>query len=59
MTLHRWRARYSTDFNDIGPDDWHRVAQLREENARLKRLLSKQAVDIAVLRETLHRRTGT
>ncbi len=57
-TLHRWRARYAATFNDVRPDDWSRIAQLREENARLKRLLSKQAVDIAMLRGTLSRRTG-
>ena len=56
VTLHRWRERYGRgpDTGDAAALD--RIAQLEAENTRLKRLLSKQAMDLAMLRGALGRR---
>ena len=47
QTFHRWRNRYG------GPraDDARRLKELEAENARLKRLVANQALDIDMLKE--------
>ena len=46
-TFHRWRARYS----GMRPPETKRLRELEKENARLKKIVADQAVDISILRE--------
>jgi putative transposase len=46
-TYHRWRRRHgSVDENDL-----KRLRALEKENARLKKIVADQAVDISILKE--------
>ena len=47
QTYQRWRVQYKA----MRPEDVARLKQLEKENARLKRLLAEQALDIDMLRE--------
>jgi putative transposase len=47
QTFHRWRAQYG----GMKADDAKRLKELERENARLKRIVADQALDISVLRE--------
>ena len=47
VTFHRWRAR----FGGMRASDTKRLRELEKENARLKRIVADQAVDISILRE--------
>jgi putative transposase len=46
-TFHRWRARYG----NMKPAETRRLRELEKENARLKKIVAEQAVDISILRE--------
>jgi len=46
-TYYRWRAEYG----GMGVDQAKRLKVLETENARLKKLVAEQALDIAILRE--------
>ena len=46
-TIHRWRARYG----GMTLTELKRLRALEEENARLKRIVAQQAMDIELLRE--------
>ena len=46
-TYQRWRAQYKA----MRPEDVVRLKELEKENARLKRIVADQALDIAMLRE--------
>jgi putative transposase len=46
-TFHRWRAQYG----GMKADDAKRLRELERENARLKRIVAEQAVDISILKE--------
>ena len=46
QTYQRWRAQYKAR-----PEDVVRLKQLEKENARLKRIVGDQALDIDMLRE--------
>jgi putative transposase len=46
-TFHRWRARYG----GMRPTETKRLRELEKENARLKKIVADQAVDISILRE--------
>jgi putative transposase len=46
-TLHRWKARYG----GMTLTELKRLKALEEENARLKRIVAQQAVDIEILKE--------
>lgn len=46
-TFHRWRARYG----NMRAPDAKRLRALEKENARLKKIVADQAVDIDILRE--------
>ena len=46
-TIHRWKARYG----GMTVTELKRLKALEEENARLKRIVAQQAVDIDVLKE--------
>ncbi len=46
-TFHRWRNRYG----GVRPDSTKRLRELEKENARLKKIVAEQAVDISILKE--------
>ena len=46
-TFYKWRSK----FGGMNISDAKRLRQLEEENARLKRLVGEQALDIVVLKE--------
>lgn len=48
-TFYKWRAKYG----GLEVSEIRRLKQLEEENARLKRLVGEQALDISVLKELL------
>jgi putative transposase len=47
QTYQRWRVQYKA----MRPEDVVRLKQLEKENARLKRIVGEQALDIDMLRE--------
>ncbi len=47
QTYHRWRNQ----FGGMKADDAKRLRELERENARLKRIVADQALDIDALRE--------
>src|SRR5579859_7976913 len=47
QTFQRWRVQYKS----MRPEDVARLKQLEKENARLKRIVGEQALDIDMLRE--------
>ena len=49
QTFHRWRNQYG----GMKVKDAKRLKQLELENARLKRLVADQALDMTILKETL------
>jgi hypothetical protein len=46
-TYHRWRNQYG----GMKSEEAKRLKKLEEENARLKKLVADQALDIAMLKE--------
>ena len=46
-TYHRWR----TQFGGMKADDVKRLKELEVENARLKRIVADQTLEVAVLKE--------
>jgi putative transposase len=46
-TYHRWRNQYG----GMKADEMKRLKELERENARLKRIVADQAVDISILKE--------
>ena len=46
-TFHRWRNQYG----GMKADAMKRLKELEQENARLKRIVADQAVDISILKE--------
>lgn len=47
QTFHRWRAQYG----GMKTDEAKRLKELEVENARLKRLVADQAIDLSILKE--------
>ncbi len=47
QTFHRWRTQYG----GMKADDAKRLKELERENARLKRIVADQALDISALKE--------
>ena len=47
QTYYRWRKRYG----GLKTDQAKRLKELEKENARLKRLVAEQALDISILKE--------
>jgi transposase-like protein len=47
QTYHRWRNQYG----GMKADDAKRLKELEKENARLKRIVADQALDLDALRE--------
>lgn len=48
-TYYKWKARYG----GLGLSEAKRLKQLEEENARLKKLVASQALDVQLLKELL------
>jgi transposase-like protein len=46
-TFHRWRNQYG----GMKADSLKRLKELESENARLKKIVAEQAVDISILKE--------
>jgi putative transposase len=51
QTLYRWRQRYG----GLDRNDATRLKALEDENARLKRLVAEQALDLQALRDLLRK----
>jgi transposase-like protein len=47
QTFYRWRMKYGA----LKEDEAHRLKALEAENARLKRIVADQALDISMLRD--------
>jgi transposase-like protein len=47
QTFYRWRLRYGA----LKEDEAQRLKALEQENARLKRIVAEQALDIAMLKD--------
>jgi len=47
VTYFRWRQRYGA----LKEDEAHRLRALEQENARLKKIIAEQALDISMLKE--------
>jgi transposase-like protein len=47
VTFHRWRNQYG----GMKADEARRLKELETENARLKKLVAEQALDISMLKE--------
>ena len=47
--FYKWRSK----IGGMNPSDAKRLRQLEEENARLKKLVGEQALDISVLKDVL------
>ena len=48
-TYYKWKAKYG----GLGLTEAKRLKQLEEENARLKKLVASQALDVQLLKELL------
>ena len=46
-TYHRWKNQYA----GMSPSETKRLKELEKENARLKKIVAEQAVDISILKE--------
>ncbi len=46
-TFHRWKVRYG----GMGSEEAKRLKELQRQNARLKKIVAEQALDIDVLKE--------
>ena len=51
-TVHRWKAQYA----GMGVSDIKRMKQLEEENARLKKIVAQQAMDMDAMKELLSKK---
>jgi transposase-like protein len=47
QTYYRWRKEYG----GLRMDQAHRLKELERENARLKKLVAEQALDLSILKE--------
>ena len=47
QTFYRWRTKYGA----LKEDEAHRLSALEQENARLKRIVAEQALDISMLKD--------
>jgi transposase-like protein len=47
QTFYRWRTKYGA----LKEDEAHRLKALEAENARLKRIVAEQALDISMLKD--------
>jgi putative transposase len=49
QTYYRWKSKYG----GMKAEEAQRLAELEEENARLKKLVGQQALDLQIVREAL------
>ena len=49
QTYYRWRKEYG----GLRMDQAHRLKELERENARLKKLVAEQALDISIMKEAV------
>ena len=49
QTYYRWRKEYG----GLRMDQAHRLKELEKENARLKKLVAEQALDISIMKEAV------
>ena len=49
QTYYRWKSKYG----GMKAEEAKRLAELEEENARLKKLVGQQALDLQIVREAL------
>jgi transposase-like protein len=47
QTFYRWRIKYGA----MKEDEAHRLKALEQENARLKKIVAEQALDISMLKD--------
>lgn len=51
-TIYRWKSR----FGEMSREELHRLRELEAENARLKRIVAQQALDIDALQEVVSKK---
>ena len=51
-TFYKWKKKYA----GLGPSELRRLKQLKEENAKLKRLVADLSLDKAMLQDVLKRK---
>lgn len=49
QTFYRWRKEYGS----LKMDQAHRFKKLEQENARLKKLVAEQALDLSIMKEAV------
>lgn len=54
QSVYRWKNRYTAE----GSSDGQRVRALEEENARLRKIVAQQLIDVDSLKERLSFRAG-
>jgi len=51
-TIYRWKSR----FGEMSREELHRLRALEAENARLKRIVAQQALDIDALKDVVSKK---
>jgi putative transposase len=51
-TIYRWKSR----FGEMSREELHRLRELEAENARLKRIVAQQALDIDALKDVVSKK---
>lgn len=51
-TIYRWKSR----FGEMSREELHRLRELETENARLKRIVAQQALDIDALKDVVSKK---
>jgi putative transposase len=51
-TIYRWKSR----FGEMNREELHRLRELEAENARLKRIVAQQALDIDALKDVVSKK---
>lgn len=51
-TIYRWKSR----FGDMSQEELRRLRELEAENARLKRIVAQQALDIDALKDVVSKK---
>jgi putative transposase len=51
-TIYRWRSR----FGEMSREELHRLRELEAENARLKRIVAQQVLDIDALKDVVSKK---
>jgi len=51
-TIYRWKSRYG----EMNREELHRLRELEAENARLKRIVAQQVLDIDALKDVVSKK---